>query len=80
MTPRFAWPTYKEQWDCQVSGFVLDGQNASEYIDTDYLRLNGVERAWGTAEITLSASTNESIPSGLTDQSAHVLIACSQRN
>jgi hypothetical protein len=77
VTPRFAWPTYKEQWDCQVSGFVLDGQNASEYIDTDYLRLNGAERAWGTADITLSVSTNEGIPSGLTDQSAHVLIACS---
>jgi hypothetical protein len=76
MTPRFAWPTYKEQWDCQVSGFVLDGDDANECIDTDYLRLNGSERVWGAAEITLSATTNELPPSGLTDQSAYVLVAC----
>lgn len=77
MTPRFAWPTYKEQWDCQVSKFFLDGQESNDYIDTDYLRLNGSERTWTTAEVTLSATTREVIPSGLTDQSAHVLIACS---
>jgi hypothetical protein len=76
VTPRFAWPTYKEQWDCQVSGFALDGREANECIDTDYLQLNGTERAWGTAEFSLSATTNELMPSGLTAQSAHVLIAC----
>ena len=76
MTPRFAWPTYKEQWDCQISEFVLDGQGAGEFIEADYLRLNGSERTWSTAEIGLAASTSELIPSDLTDQSAHVLIAC----
>jgi hypothetical protein len=77
VTPRFAWPTYKEQWDCQVSGFVLDGQDAGDYIDSDYLRLNGSERTWSTAEVTLAASTSEIVPFGLTDQTAHVLVACS---
>ena len=77
MTPRFAWPTYTEQWDCQVSGFVLDGQDAGDNIDSDYLRLNGSERTWSTAEVLLTTSTTENVPAGLTDQTAYVLVACS---
>jgi hypothetical protein len=75
--PRFAWPTYREQWDCHVSSFVLDGQDAADYIDSDYLRLNLPEKIWSTAEVVLTASTAENVPTGLGDQTAHVLVACS---
>lgn len=76
MTPRFAWPTYKEQWDCRVSAFVLDGQDAADYIDSDYLRLNGAERQWNTAEVALEVSTDEPAPADLTDFGAYVLVGC----
>src|SRR5262249_15360329 len=77
MTPRFAWPTYREQWDCRASSFVLDGQEASDYIDDDYLRLNSTERHWETAVVDIAVSTDEALPSGLKNQTAHVLVACS---
>lgn len=64
MTPRFAWPTYKEQWDCQVSGFVLDGQDASDNIDSDYLRLNGSEKNWNTGLLHDQVTSELACPDG----------------
>lgn len=76
MTPRFAWPTYSDQWDCQVTKFSLDGHDADESVDTDYLRLKAEDRPWSTAAISLSATTDEASPPGLSDLTAHVLVAC----
>ncbi len=76
MTPRFAWPTYKDQWDCQVTGFSLDDQPAHDFVDSDYLRLKATEQPWSTAAIELSAITGEALPAGLSGLKAHVLVAC----
>ena len=76
MSPRFAWPTYKDQWDCRVDQLLLDGQDAPDAISSDYLRIEGQDREWEDAEITLHASTTEVRPEGLTDLAAYVLIAC----
>ncbi|MCV7281682.1 hypothetical protein H7J88_18790 [Mycolicibacterium flavescens] len=76
MTPRFAWPTYRDQWDCQVTGFKLDGEPDDDAIDSDYLRLKTPERVWATADIELSATTDEPLPTGLSVLTAHVLLAC----
>ncbi|MCG7578809.1 hypothetical protein [Mycolicibacterium sp. OfavD-34-C] len=59
-----------------MTNFVLDGQNADDCIDGDYLRLNGSETHWETAEIVLEASTEESPPTYLTDVGAYVLVNC----
>ena len=76
MTPRFAWPTYKDKWDCQVTEFTLDGEPVDGAVDTDYLRLNAAEPSWSAASIKLSAHTAEHLPPGLDDLTAHVLVAC----
>lgn len=76
MTPRFAWPTFRDPWDCQVTGFSLDGDSEEGAIDSDHLRLRAAERVWSTADIALSATTDEALPAGLTALTAHVLLAC----
>lgn len=76
MTPRFAWPTYKDQWDCQVTELTFDGESVNDAIDSDYLRLNATERSWSTATIDLSTRTDERLPAGLEGLAAHVLLAC----
>ncbi len=76
MTPRFAWPTYKDQWDCRVTQFNLDGRDAHDDVDSDHLRLMTAGRSWSGAEVTIVSSTDEATPAGLTELSAHVLIAC----
>ncbi|CAJ1581892.1 hypothetical protein [[Mycobacterium] wendilense] len=76
MTPRFAWPTFKDKWDCRVTEFSLDGQHEPELIDSEYLRLKASERSWSNAEVTLTASSDQVLPPALTDLSAHILFAC----
>lgn len=76
MTPRFAWPTYRDRWDCQVTEFALDGERHGDAIDSDYLRLKASERVWSAADIALSATTDEPLPAGLAGLTAHVLLAC----
>ncbi|BBZ03841.1 hypothetical protein MCHIJ_32780 [Mycolicibacterium chitae] len=76
MTPRFAWPTYRDQWDCQVTQFSLDSERHDDVIDSDYLRLKASERVWSVADIEISATTDQPLPAGLTGLTAHVLLAC----
>ena len=76
MTPRFAWPSYKDQWESRVSELLLDGQDASELIDNDYLRLRCADREWATAKVALSLSTDEAVPANCNRPSAHVVISC----
>ena len=76
MTPRFAWPTYRDRWDCQVTGFCLDSERHDDAVDSDYLRLKASEGVWSTADIELSATTDEPLPTELTGLTAHVLLAC----
>jgi hypothetical protein len=54
----------------------LDGQDTDDLIDADHLRLDGSEQTWDTAEVTVSVSTDEAQPHGMTDRSAYVLLAC----
>lgn len=76
MTPRFAWPSYKEQWDCRVLELLLDEQEANELIDNDYLRLQLYDREWATARVRLSIHTDEVAPPGCENPTAHVLVSC----
>lgn len=76
MSPRFAWPTFKEQWDCRLDQLLLDGQDASEAIDTDRLRVDGHRGDWREARFSLAASTSEATPEGLTEVSAYVMVTC----
>ena len=76
MSPRFAWPTFKDQWDCRIETVLFDGQDAPDVIDADRLIINGHHRDWQDAHISLSAVTTEVTPDGLTDLSAHVMVTC----
>ncbi len=76
MSPRFAWPTFKEQWDCRLDQLLLDGQDAPEAFDPELLRVNGHQRDWQEARFSLTASTGEATPDGLTELSAYVMVTC----
>lgn len=76
MIPRFAWPTFKDQWDCRIEQVLLDGHDASDCIDEDHLRIDSHRREWHEARILLSASTSEPKPDGLDKLSAYVMIGC----
>jgi len=74
--PHFAWPTFEEWWECAVVSVKLDGADVEGTIDTNHLRIDVYDREWAEVELTLTATTNESTPFGLTDLAGHVLISC----
>ena len=76
MSPRFAWPTFRDQWDCHVETALLDGHDVPDVIDADNLIIDGHQRDWQEAQISLSAISTEVTPEGLTDLSAHVMVTC----
>lgn len=78
MSPHFAWPTYRYPWACKVVGLRFDGQDAP--VDNDYLQIDAVDRTWSNLEITLSASTDQSPPTGVENLRGHALVTCIATN
>ncbi len=76
MSPRFAWPTFKEQWDCRIEQVLFDGRQCPDFIEKDHLRVDGHHCEWQEATISLSAVTSEAKPDGLEELSAYAMVAC----
>lgn len=76
MSPRFAWPSYADLWECNVASVRFDGRDGESTIDEDHLRIAAFDRPWDCLEIGLDGSTLEPAPEGLTDIRAHALLSC----
>ena len=76
MTPWFAWPTFVEQWDCEITELLLDGQDAEAILNRDHMTIDCHEREWTEAQVVVRISTEQAAPGGLNELSAHVMVAC----
>jgi hypothetical protein len=76
MSPRFAWPSYVDLWECNVASACFDGRDGESAIDEDHLRISAFDRPWGCLEISLEAATREQAPDGLDNIRAHALLSC----
>lgn len=72
----FAWPTYRNPWECDVVSVVFDGADRPDAINPDHLRIDAHETDWNVIEVAMRVSTGESVPSGIDGVAAHVLVAC----
>jgi hypothetical protein len=73
---KFAWPSYKDPWECIVTGVELDGAAGTLEINGDHFRVDAYDSAWKLAQLEVEVSTSEAQPGGLEDLSAHVLLSC----
>ena len=76
MSPRFAWPSYEDPWECNVAAARFDGRDGDSAIDDDNLRISAFERPWRALEIAIVATTNAPAPNGIGDLHAHALLSC----
>jgi hypothetical protein len=76
MSPRFAWPTFKDQWDCRMEQVLFDGHDYQDSLEENHLRIDGHQHEWQDARISLSAFTSEAKPDGLQELSAYAMVAC----
>lgn len=76
MTPRFAWPSYAEPWECAITAVDFDGREESSAIDSDHLRVDAFDGEWSAATLAVTASTNQPPPDGLQNLRGHVLLSC----
>jgi hypothetical protein len=74
--PRFAWPSFEEPWECNITTVRLDGTEANDTIESDHLRVEVHDREWARAALSLTAVTDQPLPSGLNAVQAHVLASC----
>lgn len=73
---RFAWPSYKDPWECIVMGVHLEGTASALEINDDHFRVDAFDDMWNSAEIAVEVSTDEPRPASLEDLQAYVLITC----
>jgi hypothetical protein len=73
---RFAWPSYKDSWECIVTSVELDGSAGTLEINGDHFRVDAFEDTWTSAQLAVEVSTNEPRPVGLEDLKAYVLVTC----
>jgi hypothetical protein len=73
---RFAWPSYKEPWECIVTGVELDGSAGTLEINDDHFRVDAFDDTWSSAALSVEVSTHQSLPDGLAEPKVYVLVTC----
>ena len=76
MTPWFAWPTFPEQWNCEITQLLLDGVDAETLVNRDHMAIDCHERDWTEADVSVRISTDQAAPQGLNGLSAYAIVTC----
>lgn len=76
MSPFYAWPSYRDPWDCNVTDLRLDGKDGETAIDGDHLRIDAFSKSWSHMQLALHASTDEPAPAGSGPVEAIALLSC----
>lgn len=76
MSVHFAWPTYRDPWECDVDSVAFDGADRRDAINTDHLRIDAHETEWNLIEVAVRVATGEPVPAGIDAVAAHALVTC----
>ena len=72
----FAWPSYRDPWECLVTSVDLDGEAGALEINGDHFRVDAYENDWTTATLVVEVSTSEPSPEDVENLNAYVLMTC----
>ncbi|MGV9827849.1 hypothetical protein [Gordonia sp. NPDC003429] len=79
MSPVVAWPSYKGQWQSQLSNAITESDVVVEPDETQY-RLHLEDTGWRGITMDLAVWTSESKPTGIGELNGYALVACRGTN